>query len=96
MLSDATKPNDRLRALQQSADGFALAELDLRLRGPGAIYGHSQHGVLDLRLVQLSDTTLISEAREAAKACMTRVEELLQYEALHQRIAALQAVRNLN
>lgn len=37
MLSDSKPPNRRLRALESSSDGFRLAELDLELRGPGAI-----------------------------------------------------------
>ena len=59
MMSDSTAPSKRLRALEQSDDGFRLAELDLELRGPGAIYGKAQHGELDLRIAKLSDTRLL-------------------------------------
>ena len=50
MSSDSSAPTQRLRALESSNDGFKLAELDLELRGPGAIYGTPQHGALDLRI----------------------------------------------
>jgi len=96
MMSDSASPSQRLRALEQSNDGFKLAELDLKLRGPGAIYGQSQHGALDLRIAQLTDVILITEAREAAEVFMKKQENLVQYVELHKRIVRLQAVNNLN
>jgi ATP-dependent DNA helicase RecG len=54
MTTDSTAPSRRLRALESSTDGFKLAELDLELRGPGAIYGTLQHGELDLRIAKLA------------------------------------------
>jgi len=99
MMSDSSAPSKRLRALEQSTDGFKLAELDLELRGPGAIYGQSQHGELDLRVAQLSDSKLLAAARTAAEAFVKRItttENLLQYTQLSQRINKLRAVTNLN
>jgi ATP-dependent DNA helicase RecG len=96
MMSDSTQPSQRLRALEQSNDGFRLAELDLELRGPGAIYGQAQHGALDLRIAQLSDTRLLAAARQAAETFMANGENLVQYTELHKRIVRLQAVNNLN
>lgn len=96
MLSDSSAPSKRLRALESSSDGFRLAELDLELRGPGAIYGTLQHGALDLRIAQLTDTHLITAARKAAQACIDSHEDLLQYPQLYKRIAALRSVTTLN
>jgi ATP-dependent DNA helicase RecG len=96
VLSDDKAPSKRLRAIETSQDGFRLAELDLELRGPGAIYGAMQHGALDLRVVQLSDTKLIAEARSAAQAFMNRGDDLLQYPELASRVQRLRAVTNLN
>src|ERR1035437_3643280 len=76
VLSDSKAPSQRLRALETMSDGFKLAELDLRLRGPGAIYGIMQHGALDLRVAQLSDTKLIAAARNAAQDFVERKENL--------------------
>lgn len=42
-MSDSTKPSERLCEIEKSNDGFYLAEVDLRLRGPGEIYGMSVH-----------------------------------------------------
>lgn len=96
MLSDASRPSKRLRALEQSNDGFRLAELDLEIRGPGAIYGQAQHGALDLRIAQLSDTRLLASARQAAETFMAKGEKLVQYKQLRRRVHRLQAVTNLN
>jgi ATP-dependent DNA helicase RecG len=96
MMSDSSAPPSRLRALEQSNDGFKLAELDLELRGPGAIYGTSQHGQLDLRVAKLTDVKLIAHARAAAQAYIESGEDLLQYPVMHDRVTRLRAVTNLN
>jgi ATP-dependent DNA helicase RecG len=96
LLSDSKTPSRRLRALESSNDGFRLAELDLELRGPGAIYGTFQHGQLDLRIAKLSDTRLISQARQAAHEFIDRRENLLNYKQLMTNVTRLRAVTNLN
>lgn len=96
LLSDDKQPSRRLRAIEQSADGFKLAELDLELRGPGAIYGTYQHGVLDLRMVNLTDTKLIAEARQAANETIKHDPNLLQYPGLKARVLQLQKIVHLN
>lgn len=96
MMSDSKAPSKRLRALEQSSDGFKLAELDLELRGPGAIYGQMQHGALDLRIAQLTDVDLLVAARESAIAFLDKGEDLLQYTQLAKRVAELRTVINLN
>jgi ATP-dependent DNA helicase RecG len=95
LLGDNSAPSRRLEAVERTNDGFKLAELDLQLRGPGAIYGTMQHGQLDLRIAQLDDTKLIAAAREAAGRFLEQ-DNLLQYRELSDRIARLRAVTNLN
>ena len=96
MHGDSSQPSRRLRALEQTNDGFRLAELDLEIRGPGAIYGHMQHGQLDLRVAKLTDTRLITSARQEAQACIDDRVNLVQYEQLYHRVQKLRAVTNLN
>jgi ATP-dependent DNA helicase RecG len=96
ILSDAKASSQRLRALEITTDGFKLAELDLRLRGPGAIYGTLQHGALDLRVADLSDIKLIASARGAAEQFINKQENLAKYPHLVRRVTALRAVTNLN
>jgi ATP-dependent DNA helicase RecG len=58
---------DKLRVLEKSADGFEIAEADLRLRGPGDVLGTQQSGLGDLRFTDfLADTALLREARALA------------------------------
>ena len=66
-------PNDegsqRLQALVESHDGFALAEVDLDIRGEGTLLGARQRGRSDLRLASLRrDEEILHEAREVALA----------------------------
>lgn len=96
MTADSQAPSRRLRALESSSDGFRLAELDLELRGPGAIYGTMQHGQLDLRIAKLTDTKLIADARQSAQKFIDRQENLVQYPYLYENVSRLRAVTNLN
>ncbi len=96
MLSDSSQPSPRLRALESSSDGFELAELDLKIRGPGAIYGTLQHGQLDLRIAQLSDTKLIAAARTSAQKFIDNGYDLLEYKQLAVHAQKLRAVTNLS
>ncbi len=69
--SDAGQPEAvrRLSALEASADGFQLAEVDFELRGPGDVLGTRQHGDMPLRVADLvRDRDLLEEARQIAVA----------------------------
>ncbi|MBI2305357.1 MAG: ATP-dependent DNA helicase RecG [Chloroflexi bacterium] len=57
---------ERLRLLEESGDGFRLAEEDLRLRGPGEFFGTRQSGLPELRLARLSDVPILETARREA------------------------------
>jgi ATP-dependent DNA helicase RecG len=96
LLSDNRAPSERMRAVESTVDGFKLAELDLRLRGPGAIYGLNQHGALDLRVASLADTKLIYAARASAQAFIDKKEPLKKYPGLNEKITTLRAITNLN
>ncbi len=86
----------RLRVLESEYDGFKLAEYDLELRGPGAIYGNTQHGALDLRVAKITDVALIQEARQAATEFIDRSENLVKYPQLSTRVNRLRTITNLN
>lgn len=57
----------RLSIMLKTNNGFKIAEADLRLRGPGEIYGQKQHGIADLRFASLFDYELIKKAKTEAK-----------------------------
>lgn len=93
--SDTRAPSRRLLAFSQVSDGFRLAELDLELRGPGAIYGTLQHGQLDLRFANLQDAKLLAEARQAVADFLNKYD-LTDYPELTRRVRVAQAVITLN
>ncbi len=57
----------RLDALLKTNDGFKLAEMDLKIRGPGEFIGTKQSGIPDLAMASLADMNLIKQARAEAK-----------------------------
>ncbi|HET9223731.1 MAG TPA: ATP-dependent DNA helicase RecG, partial [Roseiflexaceae bacterium] len=57
----------RLEAMEQTRDGFKLAEIDLQLRGPGEFFGTRQSGTPDLKVAQLADTRLLHAAHLEAQ-----------------------------
>lgn len=57
---------ERLDIIEGTQDGFALAEEDLKLRGPGEFFGTRQSGLPDLRMAKLSDVALLELARREA------------------------------
>ncbi len=76
LLSDAASPDDpttkatweRLKAIEDTQDGFVLAEKDLVLRGPGDFFGVRQSGLPALRLASLSNVQILEQARAEAQA----------------------------
>jgi ATP-dependent DNA helicase RecG len=69
LISDAAgeEARSRLKILEQTNDGFKIAEADLKLRGPGELLGQQQSGAMKLRFGNLAeDLNLIRQAREMA------------------------------
>ena len=82
------EPNERLRLLTQTSDGFKIAEKDMELRGPGELFGERQSGVLSTGLSMLAgDTQLLKITHDEARALMKRpdIEETRQVAALARR-----------
>jgi ATP-dependent DNA helicase RecG len=96
MLGDTNKPSQRLREIEQSNDGFRLAEVDLALRGPGEIYGRAQHGALNLQVATLADTKMIQRVQKAASNFIRSEDDLLQYKQLSKRVEYYQRLTTLN
>ena len=73
----------RLKALEKITTGSKLAELDLKIRGPGEIYGTQQHGFYNLRVASFSDLALIKRTRQAAEKIINQTK---RYPALQARL----------
>lgn len=96
MMSGHDKPSQRLREIEKSQDGFYLAEVDLKLRGPGEIYGKMQHGDLNLKIASLADTALIVRAQTEAERFVKEGQDLLQYNHLAHAVSRYQRLTVLN
>ncbi len=82
LLSDNQKPEvtDRLNIMANTSDGFALAEQDLTLRGPGQFFGTRQHGMPDLKIADIvQDINILLEARQAAQQTMAVPENIEKF-----------------
>lgn len=96
VMSDEKKPSQRLREIEKSNDGFYLAEVDLKLRGPGEIYGRAQHGSLNLQIATLADTKLIARAQRQARRFAESGQDLLHYKQLAEQVHHYQRLTTLN
>jgi ATP-dependent DNA helicase RecG len=77
----------RLRAICHAADGFAVAEQDLQLRGPGDFFGTRQHGLPPLRMANLyRDTALMYEVQQGLETMVREDPDLQDPE--HSRLRA--------
>jgi ATP-dependent DNA helicase RecG len=71
----------RLETMVRTNDGFEIADVDLRLRGPGDMMGTQQSGITDLLIADLSkDAPILTLARDAAQQLLANDPELSQPE----------------
>ncbi len=86
LLFTANSDSQRLKAMETTNSGIELAELDLKLRGPGDIYGTSQHGYADLKAASFTDLALIEKTKLYAQKI---VPALGKYPSLQARLKSL-------
>ncbi|MFQ3575095.1 MAG: ATP-dependent DNA helicase RecG [Cytophagales bacterium] len=84
---------ERLNTMERTNNGFEIAEVDLRLRGPGDLMGTKQSGILDLMIANLSeDAPILAEAR-------TNVIQLLENDPdlrMHENLCVKKHLENIN
>ncbi|MBL0046780.1 MAG: ATP-dependent DNA helicase RecG [Bacteroidetes bacterium] len=82
----------RLETMVRTTDGFEIADVDLKLRGPGDLQGTQQSGIVDLKLADLSkDAQIVQLAREAALKILEQDPNLQssEYHAMVQHLNSL-------
>ncbi len=92
LVADATNPDSekRLRILEETTNGFKIAEEDLKIRGPGDVVGTRQSGEIEFKLANLvDDGPVLETARQAAIGILDRDKNLSRPE--HQML--LQKIR---
>jgi len=97
LFTDSTSSDalQRLKFMVQYDSGFDLAEIDLKLRGPGEVYGLKQSGIPDLRMASFGDVEMLGRVRDAAQHLVEQDINLEKNSALKQKLAKF-AVRDLN
>ncbi|MFH0857103.1 MAG: ATP-dependent DNA helicase RecG [bacterium] len=88
LFSESTGQNsyERLSALEQSNNGFALAEKDLQFRGPGQVYGVRQSGIPELKIANMGDYDIIKLAKNEAEKIMEEDPTLSRWAALKEKV----------
>jgi ATP-dependent DNA helicase RecG len=85
--SNSKKTKERLEAMIKHDSGFKLAEMDLKLRGPGDFFGVRQWGLPDFAMNALKDIKKTKLAREAAEEIFPQLEK---YPILKRRLEAFE------
>ncbi|MDR2531233.1 MAG: ATP-dependent DNA helicase RecG [Oscillospiraceae bacterium] len=90
--NDSAYTKARLDTMTKTANGFEVANVDLKLRGPGDFFGRKQHGLPELRMADMAeDVSLVSEIKELAGRILERDSGLKnpEHEGLKARINEL-------
>jgi ATP-dependent DNA helicase RecG len=87
--------NERLQALEKYTDGFKLANIDLKLRGPGEFIGSRQSGLPDGAMKNITNIKLVTIARQKAKEILQIDPALKNYPRLHQALKHFENITHL-
>ncbi|MFA5229959.1 MAG: helicase-related protein [Candidatus Paceibacterota bacterium] len=77
--SNSKTTKERLDAMVDCHDGFKLAEIDLKLRGPGEMFGKNQSGFPDLAMTAIKDSKLLKNIQDEAKLLFATDPDFKKY-----------------
>ncbi|MBI2066025.1 ATP-dependent DNA helicase RecG [Candidatus Woesebacteria bacterium] len=89
--SKSKKAISRLAAMTKSISGFELAEIDLKLRGPGEVFGTKQSGFPELKIASWQDFSLIRESKKVAEEAFNNPQK---FNLLHTYLKEKQIIAN--
>jgi len=72
--------------MEENQNGLKLAEIDLKIRGPGEIYGTQQHGFPEFKIASYQDLPLIQSARRHASRLLEKSPHLDSYPKVKQKL----------
>ena len=81
----------RLKSMEKVSVGFELAEIDLKLRGPGEFYGVKQSGFINFKIANLADHKTINTTQQEVERILQKDPNLKDYPVLKEKIAQLQS-----
>jgi len=81
-----TSENKRLKALEKNSDGFAIAEEDLKLRGPGEFFGTRQSGIPDIAMQHIGNIKLVEISRNYAQELINEDSALDKHKLLKKEL----------
>ena len=85
----------RIGTLVRTNDGFEIAEVDLKMRGPGDIMGTQQSGLLDLKIADLArDGQIVQLARDAAVKVLEEDPDLIHKKNYEMRMQLFRQIKN--
>lgn len=95
LFSEGQSENNKLRlqAMTRCHNGFELAEIDLKLRGPGELIGIRQSGIPDLKMASLSDILTVKKARQIAEDLIS--QGLEKYPKIQEKLKEYESERHL-
>ena len=77
--------------MEKVSVGFELAEIDLKLRGPGEFYGVKQSGFINFKIANLADHKTINTTQQEVERILQKDPNLKDYPVLKEKIAQLQS-----
>jgi len=88
LFTQSTNPEtlQRIKSLETLYNGAELAELDLKLRGPGQLFGTMQHGVPELKIASFSNFSLIEKTKKVAENIFPKLKS---YPLLYNKVREL-------
>ncbi len=90
LFSEDRNATSRLKNLEKIDNGLKLAELDLKIRGAGQIFGTMQSGRMEFKIANFSDLPLIEKSREAAKKVLEEDQTLEKFPKLKVKLSQIQ------
>ncbi|MCK5471620.1 ATP-dependent DNA helicase RecG [Candidatus Gracilibacteria bacterium] len=88
--SESEDVRTRLHAMEKISSGFELAKMDLKLRGPGEVFGVRQSGIPDLKVAKLTDYEIIKKSRNAAEQLLADDSKLKNHPQIFERLREME------
>lgn len=79
----------RLKSMEKIHVGFELAEIDLKMRGPGEVFGLRQSGFFNFKIADITDRVLVSKAQKQAREILEKDPELKSAPALEKELTRI-------